>query len=209
MKKPSSCKLISDYEHKFYIGVSMRKIVVMNRISIDGYFAGQNGEIDWFGHDPAVEEATHQMMSPDTLLMGRLTYQMFNHYWVPVGNDPNSPEGLMKIANELNRMQKVVFSTTLEAVDWVNSQLVKNGVEDAVRQVKASQGGDITIFGSGSIVNLLAKANLIDEYILIVSPTILGAGKSMFGGVERTSFDLLDIRQFESGHAILHYRKSV
>lgn len=187
----------------------MRKIIVMNRISIDGYFAGQNGEIDWFGHDPAVEVATHQMMSPDTLLMGRLTYRMFYDYWVPVGNDPNSPDGLMKIAKELNTMQKVVFSTTLDALDWVNSRLVKNGVTDAVRQLKTLQGGDITVFGSGSIVNQLAKGDLIDEYILIVSPTVLGAGKSMFDGVERTSFDLIDVRQFKSGHAILHYRKSV
>ncbi len=71
----------------------MRKVVVLNRISLDGYFAGPNGEIDWFVHDPEVDKAAHAMMSPDTLLLGRITYQMFESYWPHVSMDSNADPG--------------------------------------------------------------------------------------------------------------------
>jgi len=184
----------------------MRKIVMLNRVSLDGFFAGPNGEIDWFIHDPEVDKAAHEMMAPDTLLMGRVTYQMFESYWPPVAADPNAPEGARILANELNQMTKVVFSRTLEDVSWENSKLVKGDVIREVKELKQGKGADITIFGSGSIVQQLANEGLIDEYLIIVTPVVLGNGKALFQDVKKFPLMLLETRNFPSGNVLLHLK---
>lgn len=186
----------------------MRKIVMMNRISLDGYFAGPNGEIDWFIHDSEVDRFAHTLMHPDTLLMGRLTYQMFEASWVPVFNDPNASEHARILATELTNMTKIVFSNSLDAVTWDNSQLVAGDIIPAVKQQKSGEGADIAIFGSGTIVQQLAKHDLIDEYIIILTPAIMGAGQFLFEGFDTTNFDLLQTQRFDSGNVVLHYRSS-
>src|SRR5262245_18427414 len=98
----------------------MRKIVMLNRVSLDGFIAGPKGEIDWFIQDPQVDQAAHEKMSPDTLLLGRVTYQMFESYSPHVPDDPQASKGLLKLARELNDMKKVVFSNSLQEVTWVN-----------------------------------------------------------------------------------------
>ncbi len=184
----------------------MRKIVVLNRISIDGFFAGPNGEIDWFIHDPEVDKAAHELMHPDTLLLGRKTYQMFEGYWPHVAKDPNASEGDRVLSNELSRMTKVVFSKTLKEVNWENSRLVKSNVAGEVTKLKQGNGPDITIFGSGTIVQLLANEGLIDEYLLTITPVIRGTGKAMFEEVTKFNLKLLESRAFDSGNVLIHYR---
>jgi len=185
----------------------MRKIVMLNRISLDGFFAGPHGEIDWFIHDPEVDKAAHELMSPDTLLLGRLTYQMFESYWPHVGKDPNAPGAARKTASELDQMTKVVFSRTLKEVTWVNSRLVREDAAGELRQLKQGNGPDITIFGSGSLVQLLAGEGLMDEYLMIVTPVILGTGKPLFKDVGQIHLKLLEARSFKSGNVLLHYKK--
>jgi dihydrofolate reductase len=176
----------------------MRKVIVLNRISIDGFFAGPNGEIDWFIHDPEVDKAAHEMMSPDTLLLGRVTYQMFESY-------PHAPKEARTTANELDQMTKVVFSKTMKEVTWKNSKLVNGDVAKEVRKLKQGKGPDITIFGSGTIIQQLTREGLIDEYLLIVSPVIVGMGKLMFKDVNKLNLKLLETRSFHSGNVLLHY----
>jgi dihydrofolate reductase len=183
----------------------MRKVVVFNRVSVDGFFAGPNGEIDWFVPDPEVDQAVHAGMSPDTLLLGRLTFQMFAGYWPHVASDPNASEGARVTAKELDQMNKVVFSRTLKNVDWVNSRLVKSDPSKEVEDLKKGDGPDITIFGSGSIIQQLARDGLIDEYLLVVTPVILGLGKRLFGSLDRTNLKLLETRSFPSKNVLLHY----
>jgi dihydrofolate reductase len=184
----------------------MRKVVMLNRVSIDGFYAGPNGEIDWFIHDPEVDKAAHEMMQPDTILFGRETYQMFESYWPQVAADPNAPEGARILANELNEMTKVVFSKTLEEVAWENSKLVKDDITKEVGNLKQGDGPDITIFGSGMIVQQLADEGLIDEYLIIVTPVIVGAGRRLFKDVKKINLELLEARDFNSGNVLLHYR---
>ncbi|MBI5879669.1 MAG: dihydrofolate reductase [Chloroflexi bacterium] len=179
---------------------------MLNRVSIDGFFCGPNGAIDWFIHDPAVDRAAHEMMSPDTLLLGRLTYDMFFGYWPHVAKDPDAPEGARVLANELSRMNKVVFSQTMNAVGWENSRLVHGAAAGEVRSLKQAQGADITIFGSGTIVQQLASERLIDEYLIIVTPVVVGTGKPLFHNVGRFDLSLLETRRFASGNVLLHYR---
>lgn len=185
----------------------MRKIVMLNRVSLDGFFAGAGGEIDWFIHDFNVDAAAHEMMQPDTILFGRLTYQMFEDYWPAVGKDPDASDEARKTAHELDEMTKVVFSkNTLKDVGWENSTLIKGDVVETVAKLKQADGPDITIFGSGTIVQQLTEAGLIDEYILIVTPVVLGTGQRLFNDTANLSLKLVESRSFPSGNVLNHYK---
>jgi dihydrofolate reductase len=184
----------------------MRKVIVFNRVSIDGFYAGPNGEIDWFVPDPLVDKAVHEKMLPDTLLLGRLTYQMFASYWPNVAADVNAAQGARVMANELDQMIKVVFSSTLTEVTWKNSRLVNADVTGEVGRMKAGEGADIAIFGSGSIVRQLSGQGLVDEYLILVTPVILGSGKLMFKDINTYKLDLLAATAFPSENVLLHYR---
>jgi dihydrofolate reductase len=189
----------------------MRKISVFNKISLDGYFAGANGEIDWFGHDSEVGEIAHEMGEaepPDTVLFGRVTYEMFASFWPNVTPESNVPDDMRKMADELNQMTKVVFSTTLKEVNWKNSRLVRGDVAHEVRILKRAPAGSITIFGSGSIVQQLANEDLIDEYLLVVVPVVLGAGKPLFKDVKKLNLELVESRVAQSGSVLLRYQRA-
>ncbi len=110
---------------------------MFNRVSVDGYFAGPNGEIDWFVVDPELDKALHEMRQPnavlpDTVLLGRVTYQLFESVWPKIAADPNAPKEARTTADELNRMTKVVFSKTLKEVSWENTRLVNGDVAKEV-----------------------------------------------------------------------------
>ncbi len=189
----------------------MRKVVMFNRVSIDGYFAGPNGEIDWFVVDHELDKALHEMgqpgtVAPDTVLLGRVTYQLFESHWPKIAKDPNAPKEARIIADELIQMTKVVFSNTLNEVSWENTKLVKGDVAKEVSRLKQEKGSDILIFGSGTIVQQLTAGGLIDEYLFAVTPIILGAGKSLFSGVQKLDLELLEARNFKSGNVLLHYK---
>ena len=184
----------------------MRKVFLFNRISMDGFYAGPNGEIDWFIHDPEVDKVTHEVMHADTMLLGRVTYQMFESYWPHVKEDPNEPKEAKVLAAELDQMTKVVFSKTLKEVTWENSRLVKDHVTEEVRKLKQGEGPDIVIFGSGSIVQQLAGEGLIDEYLILVTPVILGTGKSTFKDVKKSNLELLETTVFSTGNVLLHHK---
>lgn len=184
----------------------MRKIVMFNRISLDGFFAGANGEIDWFVQDTEVDKAAHELMNPDTLLLGRVTYQTFESYWPHVARDPNAPKAAKVLADELTEMNKVVFSTTLKESSWDNTRLVKSDLVKEVRQLKQGNGADITIFGSGTIVQQLADEGLIDEYLIALTAVVLGTGKPLFKDISKFSLKLLETRSFDSGNVFLHYK---
>lgn len=184
----------------------MRKLIVFNSISIDGYYSGPNGATDWFIHDPEVDKASHELMNPDTILFGRVTYQMFVGYWPQVASNPQAPEGARQMAKELNQMTKVVFSTTQTEVTWENSKLYNGNLIEEVQKLKSDEGADITIFGSGTLVQQLAQEGLIDEYLRLVMPVVVGGGKRLFKDFIKTKLERLETRSFKSGVVLLHYR---
>jgi dihydrofolate reductase len=192
----------------------MRKVIVFNRVSLDGFYAGADGNIDWFVRDPEVDKfvrdpevdkAGHKMIQPDTVLFGRVTYQQFESVWPAVAKDPGAPKEARSMADDLNRMTKVVFSKTLKQANWENSKLVKGDVTQEVRKIKQGNGPDILMFGSGTIVQQLASEGLIDEYLILVTPVILGMGKLMFKDVKKFNLELLKATDFKSGNVLLHY----
>ena len=190
----------------------MRKVVMLNRISMDGFFASLNEKtwgMDWFVPDPEVDKAAHELGdSSDTplLLLGGITYRGFERSWVPKLKDPNAPKELKAVAEELTQMTKLVFSKTLKEVTWENTRLFNGNLIEEIRKLKQEQGADIMIMGSGTIVQQLANESLIDEYAFIVSPVIAGKGKSLFKDVKQQDLELISTKDFKSGNLLLHYR---
>jgi dihydrofolate reductase len=180
----------------------MRKLIVFNLITLDGFFAGPNGEIDWHDVDEEFNAfAVEQLEAVGTLLFGRVTYEGMLSYWPTA--DPNDP-----IADKMNNLPKVVCSKSLDRVEWGtwdNATLVKDNLPEAISTLKQQPGGDLMIFGSGTIVSLLAGLGLIDEYRIMVSPIILGSGKPLFSGLDHSvRLRLLKTRAFRLGN-VLHY----
>ncbi|OJF11051.1 dihydrofolate reductase family protein [Couchioplanes caeruleus] len=184
----------------------MRKIFMFNRMSIDGAYAAADGNMNWFVQDPEVDMAIHAMMQPDTVLFGRSTYQLFEAVWPAMADNPHAPEGARMMARELNEMTKVVFSSTLDKLEWVNSRLAEQDLLSEVKSLRESDGGDVVIFGSGTIVQQLSQARLIDDYLIALTPVTLGNGKPLFKDVEGVRLELVEARTFASGNVLLHHR---
>ena len=186
----------------------MRKITVMNRISIDGFFASLNETtwgMDWFISDPEVDKALHASGESATLILGGITYRGFERSWVPLLTDPSAPAELKSVAKELTQMTKLVFSKTLKETTWKNTRLFSGNLIEEIRKLKQGPGDDMLIMGSGSIVQQLTQERLIDDYIFIVTPVIAGTGKSMFKDVKQLDLKLLETKSFKSGNVLLHY----
>ncbi len=184
-------------------GDDMRKVIVSNLISLDGFIAGPKGEIDWFGWDKELESySKEQLGSMGTILFGRVTYELMAGYWPTATADTID----QIIINAMNNLPKVVFSKTLYKVEWNNSRLVKDDIEGEVAGLKRGPGKDIVIYGSGSIVSALAQAGLIDEYRIFVNPVVLGSGKPQFGDInDRINLKLLSTKTFGNGLVLLCY----
>jgi dihydrofolate reductase len=188
----------------------MRKISVFNHVTVDGFFAGPDGEIDWFKvikKDSEWDKFTHeQSRSGGTLMFGHTTYEMMKGYWPTLDALKNDPY----MAEVVNNSPKIVFSKTLKNVEegphWKNIMLFHEIKPEEIIKMKEREGGDITILGSGTIVQQLANLGLVDEYGLVVVPIMLGAGKSLFKDVQETNLKLLEARAFKNGIVVLRYQ---
>jgi dihydrofolate reductase len=185
----------------FILETDMRRIVMINWISVDGFFAGPDGEFDWMVRDPEVDKALHaprpghlESAGSDTMLLGNVTYTLFENSWPQIARDPNAPEELHKLADEVIGMNKIVFSRTRKEVTWENSKLLHGNLLEEVERLKLGEGSDVIIFGSGTIVQQLTGAGLIDDYFLVLTPVLLGEGKPLFSGVQKHNLRLLDVQ---------------
>jgi len=183
--------------------VLMRKILVSNRVTVDGFFAGPNGEIDWHVVGEEFNEtAIDQLNSVDTLLFGRVTYQLMADYWPTPPALRDDPI----VAGKMNSLSKIVFSRTLAKVDWENTRLVNEINPAEIRKMKQQSGKDMVIFGSGSLVSNFSQSGLIDEYRIFINPVILGSGKPLFQGIkDRLHLKLLSTKIFKTGLVLLQY----
>jgi dihydrofolate reductase len=181
----------------------MKKLTVFNLVTLDGYFAGQGGDISWHNVDDEFQElAKEASNSGNTLLFGRVTYELMAGYWPTPEAIKNDP----LVARGMNTATKIVFSRTLNNVDWNNTRLVKNDMLSEIRKLKQESGRDLTVLGSGSIVSQLAQERLIDEYQILLNPLVIGKGKSMFEGVKDPfPLKLTRTRVFGNGNVLLNY----
>ncbi len=186
----------------------MNQISVFNHVTIDGFFAGPKGEIDWFQavHDDEWNRYAqeHADLSRNTLMFGHTTYRMMKSWWpTPAAMQMNPP-----MAEVMNNSPKIVFSKRLKSAkdepNWKNIRVFPHIDLDEIRTLKRKES--ITILGSGSIVQQLANLGLIDEYSLVVVPIILGRGKPLFKGVNITNLKLVEERSFRNGIVLLRYQ---
>jgi len=164
--------------------------------------------MDWFVFDPEVDKAAHELGDSATLpllLLGGITYRGFERSWVPHLHNPAAPAPLKAVAEELTKMTKLVFSKSLKEVTWENTRLFNGNLIEEIRKLKQENGADIMIMGSGTIIRQLAKENLIDDYVFVVSPVVAGQGKPLFGNVPQIGLKLLSSKSFASGNLLLHY----
>lgn len=185
----------------------MRKIIVFNLLSLDGYFAGTDGNIDWHHVDDEFNDfAIEQTSQLGGLIFGMTTYKIFEDFWPKAVHDPKmSPED-RKIAQIIDDIWKIVFSKSLKEVTWKNSKLYHEIDPKEVKKWKEDDGKDLAIFGSGTIVQQMTNLGLIDEYRFLINPVILGKGKPMFTNPdEMLKLDLRKTRTFKNGNVLLTY----
>ncbi len=186
----------------------MRKIITTTWVSLDGFIAGPNGEMDWVMVDEEMGKYEDGAVSAaDTLLLGRVTYQSFAGSWPYVPDNPNADPAEKEYARKLNAMRKIVFSRTLDSVEWNNSSLLKEVVPEEITRLKQEPGRDMLIYGSASVVQALTNYGLIDEYQVLVHPVVLGGGKALFQDVkERRKLKLVKTKTFPTGVMGLYYQ---
>ena len=196
----------------------MRRIVMFNQLTADGYFAALDGNLDWVVPDREFDKAVAAgLPATGTILFGRRTYELFQAFWPSAVDDTGtapdphggerSPE-IRAIGMFINQATKLVFSRTLNDVTWKNSRIIHELDPREIGAMKRQPGADMMIFGSGSIVSQLTQHGLIDEYQFVVCPVLLGSGRPLFHGVSKSSrLNLLETKQYPSGNVMLRYER--
>lgn len=182
----------------------MRKLTVFNFVTMNGFFAGPGGDISWHkDNDPEKNEyAEEGIESKNTLIFGRVTYEMMAGFWPSADALKYAPV----MAKGMNAADKIVFSKTLEKADWNNTRLVNGDMVEEIKKMKQMEGKDMTILGSGSIISQLTDEGLIDEYQIMLDPVAIGEGTPLFKNIRnQLDLKLTDTRIFKSGVILLSY----
>ena len=181
-------------------------------LSLDGRLHGPGGEYDmgWIVPHALTEEARDHMIevtSPaTTALLGRKNYQGFGSFWPAVAEDETADPRDRAFARWLNEVDKVVFSTTLQAADWPNSRIATAGPADTVRELRKHAGGDIIVLSSASIIRALLEAGELDRLCITLCPELVGAGARLFDdGPAGSSWSLASATPTSSGAICLRY----
>lgn len=181
----------------------MRKILFFMMISLDGYFEGPQRDINWHNVDSEFNDfAIEQLDSVDTLIFGRVTYELMASYWPTEQARTDDRD----VAGRMNDKAKLVFSHTLPSVEWQNTRLVRDNFVEEMTRLKAQPGKDMIIFGSSDLAVSFMQHGLLDELRVMLNPVVLGAGKTLFKGIqEKQGLKLLKTRMFNSGNVLLYY----
>ena len=182
----------------------MRKIIVMLSVSLDGYFAGPDGELDWHLVDDELH--THfndELCQMSAFLDGRVSYELMAEFWPTADRDPESSGPMVEFAGIWRDMPKLVYSTTLQRAEW-NTTVVRDVVPEEVRALQAQPGGDMAL-GGAVLAAAFQRHGLIDEYRLYVHPVVLGAGRPLFASGLPFHLQLVEARTFGNGVVLLRY----
>ena len=184
----------------------MRKVIYRFSVSLDGFIEAANGDLSWSAPDPELHQHFNDLESTiDADLYGRGLYENMSAFWPTADQNPAAPEYEKEYARIWRSKPKIVFSTTLQQVDW-NSRLVKGNIAEEVKRLTAQPGKDLTVGGAGLAASFM-QLGLIDEYWLYVYPLLLGSGKRMFGPLpDQIALELLETRRFGGGVVMLRYR---
>ena len=176
-------------------------------MSLDGFVAGPNGEMDWIKVDEEIFDYVGKRISEgDTALYGRVTYQMMEGYWPTAGDQPTASTHDIQHAKWYNKIHKVVLSRTMQDTSLANTTIIGDNLSERINEIKQHAGKEILVFGSPTATHSLIRLNLIDGYWLFVNPVILGRGIPLFVDVkDKIKLKLVTTRQFTSGVTELNY----
>lgn len=182
----------------------MLKLVYSTSLSLDGYIDAASGDPGWVVPDDELHKHFNDLeRRTDTLLYGRRMYELMAGYWPTADQDPSAPEVFVEYAKLWKPVPKVVFSSTLDRVDW-NARLVRGDAVAEVARLKALPGGGTMGVGGLVLASALASAGLIDEYRLYYVPILLGAGKTAFSRIQdRVRLEPVETRTFASGTVLV------
>ena len=185
----------------------MRKLIAAPFLTLDGYVAGANGDMSWnidVFNDEMGQWITNLYENSDTIVLGRVTYQEFLGFWPGADNDADP------MAKTMNTTPKIVFSTTLDDVEWGTYDkptLIRDNVVDQVNKLKAQDGKNMVIVGSARLVQSLLNLGVIDELHLMIHPTIVGDGKCLYENIsKKIQLDLAKSDTFKNGVVTLEYK---
>lgn len=187
----------------------MRKLKLQVQISVDGFIAGPNGEMDWmvWDWDQELKDFVDKITSPvDTIVLGRKLAEGFIPYWKEEATKPNAKESG---AEKFTETPKVVFTRTLDTSKWENTTLAKGSLTSEIKRLKTENGNDIIAYGGAEFVSSLIKEGLIDEYYFFVNPNLLGNGMPIFNELkDNQNLSLIEATAFACGITVLHYKTS-
>ncbi|MBL7856389.1 MAG: dihydrofolate reductase family protein [Cyclobacteriaceae bacterium] len=185
----------------------MRKIISFMHISLDGFVAGPNGEMNWIKFDEEMFDYIGKRISRgDTALYGRITFQMMENYWPTAANKPTATKHDIEHSAWYSNVQKVVLSKSLQGSALTNTTILSENFADRINEIRQQPGEEILVFGSPTATHSLMQLNIIDGYWLFVNPIILGRGIPLFADInDKVKLNLLNTRKFTCGVTELNY----
>jgi dihydrofolate reductase len=181
----------------------MGRLILFNMITVDGFFETKNRELNWHVVDEEFNKfSIEQLESADALIFGRITYELMFKYWTT--EDALTNDAI--VAGKMNSLPKIIFSKTLKKVEWANTKLFSDNVEQIIKEIKKNSTKNIFLLGSANLTTTLKELNLIDEYRILINPVILGEGRPLFEKTPHLKWlKLMGTRTFKSGNILLQY----
>ena len=194
----------------------MRKVILGMAVSLDGFTEGPHREMNWlppFENEEIWKDIHEEMWnlleSVDIILLGRVTYQIWEKYWPAAAKNSASTENDKKFSQYADNTQKIVFSKTLTNVEWKNTRLIKNNIREEILKIKKQSGQNLALAGGAKLAQTFINLDLIDEYIITIHPVILGGGNSLLKNIQDVhKLTLTGVKRFKSGAVGLKYSKN-
>jgi dihydrofolate reductase len=185
----------------------MRKIILIAHTSLDGFVAGQKGELDGFeAGEENLDFVCQLTEEADAALFGRISYELLNNYWPAAKDRPNATKGEINYSNWYNSAKKIVISKTLPNENLPDTIVVGNDIPNEISKIRKQAGKNILIFGSPMVSQSLIRSHLIDGYWIFINPVIFGVGIPLFADIkEKIKLKLLSTKQFSNGEFALNY----
>jgi dihydrofolate reductase len=187
----------------------MRKLILEEWISLDGYVTDKNGQLDFFTNlTPEQNKYSDAdqlkfLETIDTILIGRKTYELFVDFW------PSATTAKEAIADKLNETKKIVFSNTITKAPWgkwKEAEIIDGEAVEAIKRLKLLPGKNMVMWGSISVAQSAMRENLIDEYHIQLCPVVTGGGRNLFSQqINFSQLNLLEIRKYNTGTVFLNY----
>lgn len=182
----------------------MAKLTSFTFISLNGFYKGLNEDINWHQHgEEEAECSVESLKSNNTLLFGRVTYEMMKSFWPTQMAYDSFPE----VADKMNKAEKLVVSNSLKITNWKNTKIITENFIEKIIDLKKSSNKNIILLGSGNVLKQLANANLVDEYQIMIDPIFIESGEPILDSLkENIRLELTKSKVFKSGVILLYYK---